>query len=107
MSTPGYGTGGGEYRSSSSFGNLNQQGASFANGGGGGYRSNNFEQQSSASTTNYATDAQGLYKDPNPQIIRRPALGGAKTYTQRVTVKFLQPPPIPPPGVSIFNNSIR
>ncbi len=67
-----------------------------------GYNSNSFEQQqqSSSVTTNYATDAHGLYSDPNPHIIRRPAPGDAKVYTQRVLLKFLQPPPIPPPGVS-------
>lgn len=69
-----------------------------------GFSSSNFEQQSSAVTTNYATDAQGLYQDPNPQIIRRPAAGGAQTYTQRVVVRFLQPPPVAPPGVSISKN---
>ena len=46
-------------------------------------------------------NAQGFYEDPNPQIIRRPALGGSQVYTQRVCVKFLQPPPLPPPGVSL------
>ena len=48
----------------------------------------------------YATDAQGLFKDPNPQIIRRAATGGVQTYTQNIKVRFLQPPPVPPPGVS-------
>ncbi len=65
------------------------------------YSSSSFEQQSSSSTT-YATDAQGLFKDPNPEIVRRPAPGGAQTLTQRIVVRFLQPPPVPPPGVSIF-----
>ncbi len=69
--------------------------------GGAGYSSSSFEGQSSSST-NYATDAQGLFKDPNPEVIRRPAPGGAQTYTQRVVVRFLQPPPVPPPGVSIL-----
>ena len=48
----------------------------------------------------YATDAQGLYQDPNPQVIRRPAASGVQTYTQNIAVRFLQPPPVPPPGVS-------
>jgi hypothetical protein len=102
--------GGNGYDASSPYDGLHQQlssGASFANGGGGVYSSNGFEQQSSASKTNYATDSQGLFQDPNPQILRRPALGGTQTYTQRVTVRFLQPPPVPPPGVRIFNNPIR
>lgn len=48
----------------------------------------------------YDANSQGLYQDPNPQIIRRPAQGGQVTYTQNVKIRFLQPPPIPPPGVS-------
>lgn len=59
------------------------------------YNSNNFEQQLSLVTTN----SSGLYNDPNPQIIRRPASEDAKIYMQRIFLKFLQPPPVPPPGV--------
>lgn len=51
-------------------------------------------------TQEYATSAQGLFQDPNPQIIRRPAQGGHVTYTQNIKIRFLQPPAIPPPGVS-------
>ena len=51
--------------------------------------------------TAYATDAQGLFKDPNPQVIRRAAQSGPQTYTQKILVRFLQPPPVPPPGVSV------
>lgn len=61
-----------------------------------GFGSDNFEQQSSST---YATDAQGLYQDPNPQVIHRAATSGPQTYTQRILVRFLQPPPVPPPGV--------
>jgi hypothetical protein len=57
---------------------------------------------SQAAASAYATDAQGLYQDPNPQIIRRPAIGGVQTYTQNVKVRFLQPPPVPPPGPLII-----
>ncbi len=107
-SSTGYGVGGGNNKYSSlSYGGLGLQslsGASFTNGGGGGYNSSSFGQKSSSLTSIYATDAQGLYQDPNPQVVRRPALGGNQTYTQRVTVKFLQPPPLPPPGVSIPTN---
>lgn len=56
-------------------------------------------EQSSAATK-YAVNAQGLFHDPNPRIIRRPAPENARQYVQRVLVKFLQPPPLPPPGVS-------
>jgi hypothetical protein len=55
---------------------------------------------SSTQVQQYATDAQGLFLDSNPQIIRRPAAGGVQTYTQNIKVRFLQPPPVPPPGVS-------
>ncbi|CAF4731950.1 unnamed protein product, partial [Rotaria socialis] len=57
---------------------------------------------SGVAVTQYATDAQGLFKDPNPQIIRRAAVGGVQTYTQNIKVRFLQPPPIPPPGPLII-----
>ncbi|CAF3679950.1 unnamed protein product [Rotaria socialis] len=43
-----------------------------------------------------------IYKDPNPQIIRRPAAGGPLTYQQKVLVRFLQPPTLPPPGPLII-----
>ena len=64
--------------------------------------SSSYETSSSSQNQvqQYATSAQGLYQDPNPQIIRRPATGGAVTYTQNIKIRFLQPPPIPPPGVS-------
>ncbi len=51
-----------------------------------------------ASTWNYSGQ---LFQDPNPpQIIRRPPAQGPVTYQQNVSVRFLQPPPVPPPGVS-------
>ncbi|CAF3843533.1 unnamed protein product [Rotaria sp. Silwood1] len=43
----------------------------------------------------YAVDAQGLYQDPNLQVVRRPNLAGFETYTQNVPVNFLQPPAVP------------
>jgi hypothetical protein len=83
------------------YGQQGLSGVSLASGA--GYGASSFEQQSSSSTV-YATDAQGLYKDPNPEVIRRPAPGGAQTYTQKIVVRFLQPPPVPPPGVSILKS---
>jgi hypothetical protein len=53
-----------------------------------------------ANVQHYETDAQGLFKDDNPQIIRKPAAEGQVTYTQNIKVRFLQPPAVPPPGVS-------
>lgn len=54
-----------------------------------------FNQQTFQSETN----ATPLFHDPNPQIIRRPAQTGPLTYTQNIQIRFLQPPPLPPPGV--------
>ena len=70
------------------------------------FSSQSFEQQSSTASTSYQADNQGLYQDPNPQIVRRPATTGTQVYTQRVIVKFLQPPPVPPPGVNDLNNNV-
>lgn len=51
-----------------------------------------------STTLNYSNGE--LFQDPNPpQIIRRPAAQGPITYRQNVCVRFLQPPPVPPPGV--------
>jgi hypothetical protein len=44
-----------------------------------------------------------LFHDPNgPQILRRPPAHGPVTYRQNVSVRFLQPPPVPPPGPLII-----
>ncbi|CAF0722618.1 unnamed protein product [Rotaria sordida] len=44
-----------------------------------------------------------IFHDPNPpQIIRRPPAQGPITYRQNVSVRFLQPPPVPPPGPLII-----
>ncbi len=59
--------------------------------------SSSFETSSAQQVQQYATTAQGLYQDPNPQIIRRPAQSGQVTYTQNIKIRFLQPPPQPPP----------
>jgi len=81
-------------------------GAGFGATGGAGYgASADYSSSSSSSSAvqTYATDAQGLFQDSNPQIIRRPAPnGGQVTYTQNIRVRFLQPPPIPPPGPLII-----
>ncbi|UJR33197.1 hypothetical protein I4U23_020652 [Adineta vaga] len=77
--------------------------AGYAAGAAVGVGGQSFESSSSSTQVQqYATDAQGLFQDPNPQIIRRPAVGGVQTYTQNIKVRFLQPPPIPPPGPLII-----
>ncbi|CAF0895562.1 unnamed protein product [Rotaria sp. Silwood1] len=81
------------------FAQQNLSGAFLANNT--GYSASSLEEQSSSSTT-YAVDNQGLYKDPNPEVIQRPAPGGPQTYTQRVLIRFLQPPAVPPPGPLII-----
>jgi len=53
------------------------------------------------STTTLSSTGE-LYQDPNPpQVIRRPAAQGPVTYQQKISVRYLQPPPLPPPGVSL------
>ncbi|CAF3907488.1 unnamed protein product [Didymodactylos carnosus] len=60
----------------------------------------------STSVQQYATDAQGLFQDSNPQIIRKPAPGGDVTYKQNILVRFLQPPP-PPPRIALYITEVR
>jgi hypothetical protein len=50
----------------------------------------------------YRTDSRGFFLDPNPEIITRIDPGPAPTYTQKITIRYLQPPPLPPMGVSYF-----
>ncbi|CAF0733997.1 unnamed protein product [Adineta steineri] len=71
-------------------------------GGGAGYGVSSTESVNSTAVQSYATDSRGLFQDNNPQIIRRPAPSGPLTYTQNIRVRFLQPPPIPPPGPLII-----
>jgi hypothetical protein len=58
-------------------------------------------QTSSVQQTNeyLSQTTTSLFHDPNPQIIRRAATGGPVTYQQKILVRFLQPPAVPPPGV--------
>jgi hypothetical protein len=58
-----------------------------------------YSRSQSTNIQQYETDAQGNFKDSNPQIIKRPAPSGPLTYTQNIKVRFLQPPAVPPPGV--------
>jgi hypothetical protein len=51
-------------------------------------------------TSRYPTDGRGFYLDPHPEIITRPDPGPAPTYKQNIIIRYLQPPPLPPPGVS-------
>ena len=57
-------------------------------------------QSSSVQQSSQYASQGGLFTDPNPQVIRRAAPGGVLTYTQNIKVRFLQPPPVPPPGVN-------
>ncbi|CAF3669524.1 unnamed protein product, partial [Rotaria sp. Silwood1] len=43
-----------------------------------------------------------IYKDPNPQILRRAAPDRPVTYEQRIHLKYLQPPALSPPGPLII-----
>ena len=48
----------------------------------------------------------GLFKDPNPRVIRREATGKPVVYQQNIFLRFLQPPPAPSPGVNTSLNMI-
>jgi Ca2+-binding EF-hand superfamily protein len=50
----------------------------------------------------YPVDSRGLFMDPDPEIIIRPAPSPAPTYTQNIAIRYLKPPPLPPMGVSYF-----
>ena len=60
-------------------------------------------QTSNTQQTNQylAQSGQSIFNDPNPQVVRRAITTGPVTYQQKISVRFLQPPPIPPPGVRI------
>jgi hypothetical protein len=53
-------------------------------------------------TNRYLETAIDVYKDPNPQIIRRTMAEAPVTYEQRILVRTLQPPEVPPPGPLII-----
>ncbi|CAF1021868.1 unnamed protein product [Rotaria sordida] len=46
--------------------------------------------------------ANNIYKDPNPQIIRRATTEAPVSHEQRVFVRYLQPPAVPSPGPLII-----
>lgn len=50
-------------------------------------------------TRGYLAKAADIYHDPNPQIIRRAAIDSPRRYEQRIIIRYLQPPDLPPPGV--------
>ena len=83
------------FESSSSSGGAGFEGGAISQAAG-------YTSETNAAWSRYGADVRGagLYIDSNPQIIRRQAPGGVQTYTQNIKVRFLQPPPIPPPGVS-------
>ncbi|CAF0824193.1 unnamed protein product [Adineta ricciae] len=61
------------------------------------------ETSSVQETNEYLTRmATGVYNDPNPEIIRRAAPEGPIVYQQKIFIRFLQPPPVPPPGPLII-----
>ncbi|CAF3109059.1 unnamed protein product [Rotaria sp. Silwood2] len=58
----------------------------------------------SSEETNYylAKLDMNTYKDTNPKIIRRARSESPVTLEQRILVRYLQPPPLPPPGPLII-----
>lgn len=58
------------------------------------------QMRSSQETNEYLDKlANEIYRDPNPQIIRRAAIQAPITYEQQIQVRYLQPPAVPAPGV--------
>lgn len=57
------------------------------------------ETNSLEETNRYLERAVDIYKDPDPLIIRKAATETPMTYQQRIFVRYLQPPDLPPPGV--------
>ena len=47
----------------------------------------------------YIEKSVNVYKDPNPQVIRRTVTEGSVAREQRVLIRYLEPPEVPPPGV--------
>jgi hypothetical protein len=66
------------------------------------------ETNSLEETNGYLARAVNIYRDPDPLIIRKATVERPVTYQQRVLVRYLQPPDVPPPGVikEIFVNAI-
>ena len=56
---------------------------------------NNVEQRNEY----FSQSTNIIYHDPCPRLLRRAAPEGPITYQQKISVRFLQPPPLPPPGV--------
>ncbi|CAF3980465.1 unnamed protein product [Rotaria sordida] len=54
--------------------------------------------------TNYYLEKSGtnIFRDPNPKIIRRARSSSPVTLEQRIVVRYLQPPAVPPPGPLII-----
>ena len=107
-SSTGGGISGGVVGGESNFASASSFESSSAGGGGGGYnvvagsQAASYTAETNAAWSRYGAEVTGtgLFVDANPQIIRRPAAGGVQTYTQNIRIRFLQPPPVPPPGVS-------
>lgn len=55
-------------------------------------------------TDRYLERAVDIYRDPSPEIIRRTTTENPVTYEQRVLVRYLQPPRLPPPGPLIIKH---
>lgn len=55
-------------------------------------------------TDRYLERAVDIYRDPSPEIIRRTFTENPITYEQRVLVRYLQPPRLPPPGPLIIKH---
>ena len=62
----------------------------------------NYTADSNAAWARYGAEVRGvgLYVDPNPEFIRRETPSGTHTYTQKIQIRYLQPPAVAQQGVS-------
>ena len=50
----------------------------------------------------YSSNDRGLFQDSNTKIITLPNPNPPRTHTQKITIRYLQPPPLPPANVNYF-----
>ena len=58
-----------------------------------------FNAQDASLQSSRLRSTNNLYFDPKSAIVRRPTSGEPVVYEQKIFLRFLQPPAIPPPGV--------
>ncbi|UJR34596.1 hypothetical protein I4U23_027372 [Adineta vaga] len=64
----------------------------------GGSSTGDIVHTTSASETDRYLDSHGISLCKSPNVIQRTEYGASAEYEQRVCLRYLQPPPLPPPG---------